>query len=226
MPVRRLWVLDVRTTVFTQRTNLPLVTLDKLFDRWLSLEAEVINYGPAKYSRPEIKGSGPICKINQITSSKGWISGGFTRSSGNRFMHIIFTDCFGNQTGTRELDEKHSIQKLDGINRIQLLHADLEKRNMHFIFTNISGRLLTFHSFSRSMHTADCTIHTSHGSCYYIHIIFTGPCSFLNFNGAFCNSTIRSHHWFRHFSCYNFNFHHVFSVGEIYCSQGGGSLTT
>ena len=41
--------------MFKQRTNLSLVTLDKLFHRWLSLEAEVTNYGPAKYSRPEIK---------------------------------------------------------------------------------------------------------------------------------------------------------------------------
>ena len=41
--------------MFKQRSNLPLVTLDKLFHRWLSLEAEVTNYGPAKYSRPEIK---------------------------------------------------------------------------------------------------------------------------------------------------------------------------
>jgi hypothetical protein len=48
--------------MFKQRTNLPLVTLDKPFDRWLILEAEVINYGHAKYSRPEIKGSRPICK--------------------------------------------------------------------------------------------------------------------------------------------------------------------
>ena len=44
------------------RTNLPLGTLDRPFDRWLNLEAEVINYGPAKYSKPEIKGSRPICK--------------------------------------------------------------------------------------------------------------------------------------------------------------------
>ena len=78
--------LDVRAIGFTQRANVPLVTLDKLFERWLSLEAEVINYGPTKYSRPELKGSRPICKINQITSNKGWMSGGFTRSSGNRFL--------------------------------------------------------------------------------------------------------------------------------------------
>jgi hypothetical protein len=109
-------------------------------------------------------------------------------------LHIIFTDCFGNQTGASKQDEQHSIQKLDGIYRVLPIHADLEKRNMHFIFTDISGRLMTFHSFSRSMHTADCTIHTSHGSCYYIRIIFTGPCSFLNFNGAFCSSMIWLHH--------------------------------
>ena len=54
----------------------------KLFHRWLSLEAEVTNDGPAKYSRHEINGSRPTCKIN----SKGCISGGFTRSSGNRLL--------------------------------------------------------------------------------------------------------------------------------------------
>jgi hypothetical protein len=68
---------------------------------------------------------------------------------------------------------------------VPMLHYkyDLELHNMYFLFTDISGRLVTFHSFSRPMHTTDCSIHISHGSCYYVYIIFTGSCLFLNLNG-------------------------------------------
>jgi hypothetical protein len=60
------------------------------------------------------------------------------------------------------------------LNLDSILHDDLAVHAMRFIFTDSSGRLMSFHSFSRSIRPTDCLFHISHGSCYYICIIFTG----------------------------------------------------
>jgi hypothetical protein len=91
------------------------------------------------------------------------------RKLGARHNIIISTDYFGNKSGAFKLDDKYSIQKLDGINYMQLLHADIEHRNMHFIFTDIYGSLATFNSFSRSMHPTDFFVYISHGSCLFLN---------------------------------------------------------
>ena len=65
-----------------------------------------------------------------------------------------------------------------------ILHDDLTVHTMRFIFTDSSRRLISFHSFSRSMRPTDCLFHISHGSCYNICIILTKSRLFINFNGA------------------------------------------
>jgi hypothetical protein len=51
----------------------------------------------------------------------------------------------------------------------EILHAVPDLNAMRFIFTDIYGSLTTFRSFSRSMHTTDCSIYISQGSCLLLN---------------------------------------------------------
>ena len=136
-----------------------------------AIEADIRNYvfqepdilssdigsGDCSSFDPHLSVVGPVI-VPDAATHHGWTSSNSTTldfvstlhvDSDLDSLHIIFTDWFGNQTGARKQDDTHSIQKLDGVNRILLIHADLEKRNMHFTFTDISGRLLTFQMLVR-----------------------------------------------------------------------------
>jgi hypothetical protein len=59
----------------------------------------------------------------------------------------------------------------------EILHAVPDLNAMRFIFTDIYGSLTTFRSFSRSLHTTDCFIYISQGSCLFLNP--NGTCSML-----------------------------------------------
>jgi hypothetical protein len=97
----------------------------------------------------------------------------------------------GPETITHDDVTSSSYTKFD---LVSMLTADLDLQAMQFIFTDISGRLISLQFFSGSLRPTDYFVHFSHGSCYHASIIFAGSSLFFKLNWT-CLFTCHAGSW-------------------------------